>query len=439
MQVKIEKSGINGEGIAYLDRKPVFINGVLPYEIAEITITETQDKYLKGELLRLVKPSPFRIEAPCSVQSACGGCALMIANVPHQEKLKLDNLKQALSKYMGNIDVRLIKPLVSNPKPMGYRNSFKLPVRSEKGKLVSGLYSANTNHFVKADHCLIHDDDLEKVKIAVLGCLDDHEQEAFSFESMNGIRYLILRGFDGLFQLTLVVGNNVIPESVLNELMKIPGVVSIYLSVNTDRHSHDPFGPMVLHKAGLKTIPVVLDGLRYELSPTAFFQLNTIQASAIFKKIVALIKPEDVVLDAYCGVGAMSLPIAKKAKKVIGLELNKEAVKAATDNAALNGVTNVSFSHGDVQKLLPSVLKSEPVSVLVMDPPRSGLSDAMVASLMAEEIPHLIYVSCNPSTLAKNLAELKKKYEIVSLTPYDLFTQSPLLEVVCDLKLLKSV
>jgi len=439
MQVKIEKSGINGEGIAYIDRKPVFINGVLPYEIAEIRITETQDKYLKGELLRLVKPSPFRIEAPCSVQSECGGCALMIANVPHQEKLKLDNLKQALVKYMGNIDFRLIKALVSNPKPLGYRNSFKLPLRSEKGKLVSGLYSANTNHFVKADHCLIHDDELEKVKIAVLNCLDEHQQEAFSFESMNGIRYLILRGFDGIFQLTLVVGDNVIPQTVIDDLMKIPGVASVYLSVNTDRHSHDPFGPMVLHKAGYKTIPVVLDGLRYELSPTAFFQLNTIQASAIFKKIVTLIKPEDVVLDAYCGVGAMSLPIAKKAKKVIGLELNAASVKAATENAALNQIINVSFSHGDVQKLLPSVLKNEPVSVLVMDPPRSGLSDAMVTTLMNAEIPHLIYVSCNPSTLAKNLAELKKKYEIVSLTPYDLFTQSPLLEVVCDLKLLKSV
>lgn len=439
MQVKIEKSGINGEGIAYIDRKPVFINGVLPYEIAEIVITETHGTYLKGELLRLVKPSPFRIEAPCSVQSACGGCALMIANVPHQEKLKLDNLKQALAKYMGNIDFRLIKPLVSNPLPLGYRNSFKLPVKSEKGKLVSGLYSANTNHFVKADHCLIHADDLETMKISVLSCLDDQGQEAFSFESMNGIRYLILRGFDHVFQLTLVIGNNVIPETVITELMKIPGLASIYLSVNTDRHSHDPFGPMVLHKAGLKTIPVVLDGLRYELSPTAFFQLNTIQASAIFKKIVALIKPEDTVLDAYCGVGAMSLPMAKKAKKVIGLELNKEAVKAASDNAFLNGITNVSFSHGDVQKLLPVVLKNDPISVLVMDPPRSGLSEAMVGSLLSAEIPHLIYVSCNPSTLAKNLAELKKKYEIVSLTPYDLFTQSPLLEVVCDLKLIKSV
>lgn len=438
MQVKIEKSGINGEGIAYIDRKPVFIDGVLPYEIAEIRIIETRDKYLKGELLRLVKPSPFRISAPCPVQSECGGCALMIASVPHQEKLKVDNLKQALVKYMGNLDFRLIKPLVSNPVPLGYRNMFKLPVRSEKGKLVSGLYSANTNHFVKADHCLIHSDALESVKTAVLACLDDHDQEAFSFESMTGIRYLILRGFDQHFQLTLVVGENVIPQALIEDLMKIPGIASIYLSVNTDRHSHDPFGPMVLHKAGLKTIPVTLNGLRYELSPTAFFQLNTVQASAIFTKIVSLIKADDVVLDAYCGVGAMSLPIARKAKKVIGLELNKEAVKAAIDNAALNSITNVEFSHGDVQKSLPLILKAEKITALVMDPPRSGLSEGMVESLLKAEIPHLIYVSCNPSTLAKNLLELKKKYEIVSLTPYDLFTQSPLLEVVADLKLIKS-
>jgi 23S rRNA (uracil1939-C5)-methyltransferase len=439
MQVKIEKAGINGEGIGYIDRKPVFIDGVLPYEIAEIRITETNEKYMKGELLRLVKPSPFRVEAPCPVQHECGGCALMIANVPHQEKLKLDNLKQSLIKYMGDVDFRLIKPLVSNPVPLGYRNMLKLPVKSEKGKLVSGLYSTNTNHFVKADHCLIHSDPLERVKTAVLACLDEHHEEAFSFESMNGIRYLILRGFESQFQLTLVVGNNVLSDEVIHDLMKVPGIASVYLSVNTDRHSHDPFGPILIHKAGLKTIPVFLNGVQYELSPTAFFQLNTVQASALFTKIVNLVKIEDVVLDAYCGVGAMSLLMAKKAKKVIGLEINKESVKAAIENAEINKIINVDFSCGDVQKVLPLVLKTEKISVLVMDPPRSGLSAPMIDTLLNSNIPHLIYVSCNPSTLAKNMAELKKKYEIVSLTPFDLFTQSPLLEVVADLRLIKSV
>ena len=439
MQVKIEKAGINGEGIGYIDRKPVFIDGVLPYEIAEISLIETNEKYHKGQLLRIVKASSFRIEAPCPVQKDCGGCALMIASVPHQEKLKLDNLKQSLTKYMGNIDVRVIKPLVSNPLPLGYRNMLKLPIRSEKGSLVSGLYSANTNHFVKADHCLIHSDGLESVKKAVLTCLDEAKEEAFSFESMNGIRYLILRGFEYQFQLTLVVGNNMISEEVIEALMKVPGIVSVYLSVNTDRHSHDPFGPLVIHKAGLKTIPVFLNGLRYELSPTTFFQLNLVQASALFTKIVNLVKIDDVVLDAYCGVGAMSLLIAKKAKKVIGLEINKESVKAAIENATLNGIDNVDFSSGDVQKVLPLVLKSEQITVLVMDPPRSGLSALMIETLLNSNIPHLIYVSCNPSTLAKNMAELKKKYEIVSLTPFDMFTQSPLLEVIADLRLIKSV
>ncbi len=439
MQVKIEKSGINGEGIAYIDRQPVFIEGVLPYEIVEIKITQTQSTYQKGELLRIIKASPFRIQAPCPVQATCGGCALMIATVEQQEKIKLDHLKQALVKYMGNIDYRLIKPMVSNPQPLGYRNMFKLPVRSEKGKLVSGLYSANSNHFVKADHCLIHSDELEAAKVLILECLNIHKQEAFSFESMVGIRYLILRGFEGQFQLTLIVGENKIPDELISDLMKIDSVKSIYLSVNTDRHAHDPFGNNLIHKAGLKTIPVTLNGLRYELSPTAFFQLNLIQASAIFNKVVQLVKAEDVVLDAYCGVGAMSLPLAQKVKKVIGLEINLASVKAAIENASLNKINNVHFNQGDVQLLLPELLKTEKIHALVMDPPRSGLSSQMIETLLNSNIEHLIYVSCNPSTLAKNLAELKKKYTIVSLTPFDLFTQSPLLEVVADLKLIKSV
>ncbi|TXT16938.1 MAG: 23S rRNA (uracil1939-C5)-methyltransferase [Erysipelotrichaceae bacterium] len=286
---------------------------------------------------------------------------------------------------------------------------------------------------------MIHSDELEAAKIQILECCDAHQQEAFSFETMRGIRYLILRGFEGQFQLTLIIGENKIPDELITDLMKIPSLKSIYLSINTDRHAHDPFGTILIHKAGLKTIPVTLNGLRYELSPTAFFQLNTIQASAIFNKVVQLVKADDVVLDAYCGVGAMSLPLAQKVKKVIGLEINLASVKAAIENASLNKIDNVSFTQGDVQVILPTLLKTEKISALVMDPPRSGLSSPMIETLLNSNIDHLIYVSCNPSTLAKNLAELKKKYTIVSLTPFDLFTQSPLLEVVADLKLIKSV
>ena len=435
MRVTIEKAGINGEGIAYLDQKPVFIDGALPTEVVEIELTQSNPTYHRAKVLRRISDHPQRVIPPCPVQAECGGCALMIAQVELQHALKLEHLKQSLRKYVGRLDFRLIQPLVANPQPLGYRNQFKLPVQLEEGRLVAGLYAQGSNRLVKAKQCLVHDAGLEVLKPKILRLLERHGETAFDFSTQRGIRTLVLRGFDGQYQLTLVIGKQRLEEELVADLLQLPGLVSVYVSVNTVRQTHDVFGRYAVHRGGIKTLPVDLSGLRFDLSPLAFFQLNRHQASAIFTHVASLVSPSDVVVDAYCGVGAMSLFMAKTGAKVIGLDINKDAIQSAKANAQLNGLPNASFNHGDAQALLPPLLATTKVSVLVVDPPRSGLSEGMVEAILKAKIKTLIYVSCNPSTLAKNLGVLQSHYAIQSITPYDMFTQTPLLEAVVHLTL----
>jgi len=359
----------------------------------------------------------------------------MIADEKLQHALKLEHLKHSVRKYVGRLDFRLMQPLVANPQPLGYRNQFKLPVQNEEGRLVAGLYAQGSNRLVKAKQCLVHDPGLEVLKPKILRLLERHGEGAFDFATQRGIRTLVLRGFDGRYQLTLVIGKQRIEDELIEDLVNIPGIVSVYVSVNTLRQTHDVFGRYAVHRGGEKTLPVDLGGLRFELSPLAFFQLNRHQANAIFTHVASLIKATDVVVDAYCGVGAMSLFMAKTGARVIGVEINPDAIHSAKANARRNELPNATFIHGDSQDLLTPLLSKEKVSVLVVDPPLSGLSDGMLASIQKAKIKTLIYVSCNPSTLAKNLGVLQSQYAIQSITPYDMFTQTPLLEAVVHLTL----
>jgi 23S rRNA (uracil1939-C5)-methyltransferase len=434
MKIKIEKTGINGEGIGYLKNKPIFIASTLPQELVEAEITIDKDRYAIAECLRIVEKSPKRIESPCIYQDRCGGCALMITDVAYQEELKISNLKQSLLKYMGKLDFRLIKKIQSNPKPFNYRNQFKHPIKMEKKRLVAGFYKAGTNHFVNISECIVHEDELEKAKFAILNILNKHRCDEFDPPNLQGIRTLIVRSMNEEIQVTLVSGKMTLDEKLVKDLMAIKNVVSLYHSVNTDRHAMDPFGRRLDHIAGKETLDFEFEDLKFSLSPKAFFQLNAHQASLLFKAVTDLIPENKLVVDAYCGIGALSLMMAKKSEKVIGIEFSQEAIDSANLNAKLNRLDNCEFIVGDAAEKL-SNLRLRP-DVLVIDPPRSGLSDEMIKSMLKLKVKEIVYISCNPSTLAKNLNELKSHYRIRSIQPFDLFTHTPLLETVVHLTLI---
>lgn len=431
MRIKIEKTGINGEGIGYWQQKPIFIDGTLPLEEVDVIQIEDQGSYALGKIKSVIKASQHRITPPCYDHAHCGGCTLMIADLDYQVVLKERNFKQALQKYGGNFDFRKLKPVIKNPVPLAYRNGCKIPVRIEEGKLVTGFYRPNSNLFEPIESCIVHDALLEKVKKAILVVLNEHAFTVFNPPETHGLRTLILRSLDHRVQATLVTGNITLEQSLIDALLEVPHLVSLYQSINTDRHAHDPMGKVITHLGGLEALPLTFANLQFELHPKAFFQLNRTQALAMFEQVVQLIKPKANVIDVYCGIGAMTLMISKKAASVIGIEEISDAIENAKRNAELNKIKNTEFICADASKQLKNYdLKDK---VVVVDPPRSGLDNRVLDLLVSNPASQLIYISCNPSTLAKNLAVLQSVYTVQMIQPYDLFSQTPLLEAVVNL------
>jgi len=430
MKVTIKKTGINGEGIGYIDRMPVFVPQALIGEEVEIRIVDKQKRYATVELLRVVKSSKNRIRPKCFIQNTCGACPLMIARYPAQLEYKQDLLKQSLIKY-AQIDPRKVARVKASEDVFGYRNQFKLPCAMEEGRLVSGLFMPNSNYFIDVKKCWIHEDGLERVRMDIMHVLNTHGCVSYNPHDKKGIRNLVVRGFDNRYQCTIVTGNDELDERLVSDLMRIKGLTSLWQSIHTIKKTPEVFGNKMMHLAGETSLSMELDGLKLRISPRSFFQLNSKQAVQLYRTIASMVKEDnELIVEAYSGIGAISLYLKDKAKEIIGIESIKDAVVNANQNAALNGCEHVSFLCDDAANKLTYLSKKRSIDVLVVDPPRSGLDDAMLECILRSKIKNIIYVSCNPATLGKNLAVLCSRYNVDRIQPIDIFPHTPHVETV---------
>ena len=430
MKVTIKKTGINGEGIGYIDRMPVFVPQALIGEEVEIRIVDKQKRYATAELLRVVKSSKNRIRPKCFIQNTCGACPLMIARYPAQLEYKQDLLKQSLIKY-AQIDPRKVARVNASEDVFGYRNQFKLPCAMEEGRLVSGLFMPNSNYFIDVKKCWIHEDGLERVRMNIMHVLNTHDCVSYNPHDKKGIRNLVVRGFDNRYQCTIVTGNEELDERLISDLMRIKGLTSLWQSIHTIKKTPEVFGNKMMHLAGETSLAMELDGLKLRISPRSFFQLNSKQAVQLYRTIASMVKENnELIVEAYSGIGAISLYLKDKAKEIIGIESIKDAVVNANQNAALNGCEHVSFLCDDAANKLSYLSKKRSIDVLVVDPPRSGLDDAMLECILRSKIKNIIYVSCNPATLGKNLAVLCSRYNVDRIQPIDIFPHTPHVETV---------
>lgn len=430
MKVTIKKTGINGEGIGYIDRMPVFVPQALIGEEVEIRIVDKQKRYATAELLRVVKSSKNRIRPKCFIQNTCGACPLMIARYPAQLEYKQDLLKQSLIKY-AQIDPRKVARVKASEDVFGYRNQFKLPCAMEEGRLVSGLFMPNSNYFIDVKKCWIHEDGLERVRMDIMHVLNTHDCVSYNPHDKKGIRNLVVRGFDNRYQCTIVTGNEELDERLISDLMRIKGLTSLWQSIHTIKKTPEVFGNKMMHLAGETSLAMELDGLKLQISPRSFFQLNSKQAVQLYRTIASMVKEDnELIVEAYSGIGAISLYLKDKAKEIIGIESIKDAVVNANQNAALNGCEHVSFLCDDAANKLTYLSKKRSIDVLVVDPPRSGLDDAMLDCILRSKIKNIIYVSCNPATLGKNLAVLSSRYNVDKIQPIDIFPHTPHVETV---------
>ena len=432
----IKRLGINGEGIGFYNKLAIFVDGAIPGEGHEISITKCDNKMAFGKSLNIKKSSPQRKQAECEYYSTCGGCSVMHINYEAMLKYKRDLVIEALNRYT-RLDVRSfeIKPTVESEYKFGYRNKSQLPVKKFDKTNVC-MIKAKTNDLVPVSECKVTHPLINKLNKEIMEIVDELGISSYLYKFHRGVlKYLVIRvnkNNEALVCLVCYERNNKIKE-LAKRIIALDGVKCVYENFNDSKKQGVIFGNVTNHLEGEKYIVETLGKIKYQIYPTTFFQLNSYQAEKMYDIVLKACKLslKETVMDAYCGVGSIGLYLAKMAKEVIGIEYNKESILAAEQNAKINKINNAKFYQGDATQLLPKMIKDgKTFDVIVCDPPRVGLGNDFIKAILKSNVKRLVYVSCNPATLAKDLEILREKYNINSITPIDMFPQTPLVECI---------
>ncbi|PJN91661.1 23S rRNA (uracil(1939)-C(5))-methyltransferase RlmD [Bacillus sp. mrc49] len=442
LPLTIKRLGINGEGVGYFKKKVVFVPGALPGEEIVASVTKVQQNFTEAKIKTIRKESPHRITAPCPVYAECGGCQLQHLSYDQQLVEKRDIVIQAMERHTKlPVSSLNIKETIGMENPWNYRNKSQYQVGQKDGKLIAGLYGLNSHTLIDIPNCLVQHKATNKVTRTVKKILKNLNISIYNERKRKGvIRTVITRvGFEtGEVQVVLVTGAEEIPQK--DQLLKqirdqLPEVKSVVQNIN-NRNTSLIFGEKTIHLAGGKVINETLGDLSYELSARTFFQLNPVQTVRMYdevKKAAALTGTEKVV-DAYCGVGTIGLWLSEEAKEVRGMDVIKESIEDAKKNAKKHKRSNMHYETGKVENILPRWIKEgwKP-DMLVVDPPRTGCDQALLQTILKAKPKKIVYVSCNPSTLAKDLQELSTIYEVQSIQPVDMFPQTSHVECVSQL------
>ena len=442
--VTIKRIGINGEGIGYYKRQAVFIPGALVNEEVIAKCTKVAKGYSEAKLVRVKTKSPNRVRPECRLYGKCGGCQLQHMSYEEQLTVKRSMLMHAIERYADlKIPVleTITRPTLGMKNPYHYRNKASMPVSQDDEGLLVGLFELNSRHLIPVENCPIHYSGVNHVIHQAVELLDDFRVYPYNAKSKKGtIRHLVVRQsrVSKEVQITFVMANNSFPkmEALARELMQeCKDVRSVFMSIN-DGDGHEIFGKDIKLIRGKETINDTLGHLKFNLSAKSFYQLNSEQTLILYKEVkkAARVTKNESVIDAYCGVGTIGQFLAKDAYQVRGVDSNKDAIEDARKNAKLNDLENVSYDIGDVGVVVPKWIKERfKPDVMIVDPPRAGLDTKMINLILSVRPRTLIYVSCNPSTLAKNLSKLRGQYKVDYIQPIDMFPQTSAIEAVIRL------
>lgn len=431
----IKKIGINGEGIGYYKKKITFVKGALPDEVIVCEIVEETPKYIIGKLVKVKEPSPHRVEIKREYAES-GAYGLAHVSYEKQLEYKRTILLDAFDKYyrLPKPDKLVLKTLAS-PVTEGYRNKNQFPLAVRNGRVIAGLYKEGSNDLVEINEDLALHENGNKITNLAKKLLGKYKVEISTNKKNYGVKYIATRTsfYNGDVQVTFVANTDKIKnmDKVVNELKRERIVKSIILNITNDK-DHLVMGTESITLYGSDYIVEKIGDIKYELSAKSFFQLNPPATKKLYDKVVefAALKETDVVLDAFCGVGTIGQYVSRNCKEVYGVDIIPAAIEDANDNVKLNNLTNCTYVAGDANKIVPRWKKKGiNFDVAIVDPPRVGLGP-LAKNLLAVDAKKIVYVSCNPSTLARDLKVLTRKYKIRCIQPVDMFPGTAAVEAI---------
>lgn len=441
---KVLITGLNheGDGVAKVKDFTVFVKRALPGEELKIRITKTKSSFAYAKIEEILKPSPSRVEPNCPVYKRCGGCHLQHMDYQAQLKFKWQIVADSL-KRIGKFENINILPTIGSNEEWYYRNKAQFPIGESEGGLISGFYASRTHQIVEVDRCIIQHADSNEMVETAKKILSDSGVSAYCEETGKGfIRHIITKNAfaTGQKMLILVTNGRKFPnkDKVVKKLMeKIPDITSLIQNVNSEK-TNVILGKESIVLAGSPAIVDIIGGLKFKISSLSFYQVNPLQTEILYRKALeyALLDQSKTVIDAYCGIGTITLFLAQKAGKVYGVEVVENAIEDAKENARINGIENAEFIVGRAEEVIPQLYRQGVrADVIVVDPPRKGCDEALLEIITRMGPERVVYVSCNPSTLARDLRCLADGgYEIIEVQPVDMFPQTHHIECVVLLK-----
>lgn len=436
LEVVVDRLGVNGEGIAKFNGQVIFVPFVLPAEKAKIHIINDKNSFLIAKLVELKSKSDERVLPKCPYFEKCGGCDIQHMTYASQLKLKSMIVKDTLSKY-AKIDVDV--PLtISSEKQFRYRNKFAFPVQSENGILKIGMYRKNSHSIIEINDCLLQSERVKKILKIFKEYMFESKISGYDEKTHKGtIKHIVLREFGENFILTVVVTdekfNNFTP--LINKLKQNFDSFGIVKNINK-LGNNVIFGEKDIPVYGLSELNIQEFGINYTVNNRSFLQVNDDVKHKIYEKIIELSTGKSNVIDAYSGAGLLSSILAKHAQKVVGVEIVKQATENANKLKEINKLENLTNINGDCAEVLPKLVKSQKEDFLVvLDPPRKGVDKKVVDALIESSPSEIIYLSCNPATLARDMELLSEKYKLDFISAYDMFPQTANVETLVKLSL----